>query len=106
MTLDARLVEVESALKKLKSEMRSRPPALGGFHDATVQIEKYERLYDQQLTRINRLKRALLAARTATGTILENYRTTEARNAANSSDIADLLGGVDTALKNGTSPNV
>ena len=106
VTLDARLVEVESALKKLNSQMRSRPPALGGFHDATVQIEKYERLYDQQLARINRLKRALLAARTATGTILENYRTTEARNAANSSDIADLLGGVDTALKNGTSPNV
>lgn len=106
VTLNARLVEVESALHKLSTEMRGRPPALGGFHDATVQARKFERFHDEQLARVKRLKRALLAAKKATATILENYRTTEARNAANSADIAALLGDVDTALKDGTSPNV
>jgi len=105
-TLDARLVEVDNALHKIKSEMGGRAPALGGFHDATLQAKKYERFYDEQLDHVQRLKRALLAARKATRTILENYRTTEERNAANSADIAGILAGVDTALKDGTSPNV
>lgn len=106
VTLDARLVEVESALRKLDVDLRGRPPALGGFHDATVQTKKFEQFHAEQLAQVKRLKRALLAARKATGTILDNYRTTEARNAANSDDIAGLLNGVDNALKDGTSPHV
>ena len=34
----------------------------------------------------------------ATDTIIRNYRTTEARNNANASDIASVLGGVAAAL--------
>lgn len=97
--LAGRLTEAEAVLRKLNTEMQCRPPALGSFADATDNARRYATVHASYVEQVERLRRAVVAARTATSTILANYRTTEARNAANAADIAAVLGGVDDALK-------
>ncbi|HEX5540320.1 MAG TPA: hypothetical protein VFX60_01960 [Micromonospora sp.] len=97
-TLAGRLREAESLLTKLDAELQGRPPALGTFTDATSKARRYDRLYLQHVDRVRRLKAAIEAARSAAETITANYKTTEARNRANASDIATALNGVGTAL--------
>jgi hypothetical protein len=104
-TLGARLSEVDAMLTKLDTDLRGKAPRLGIFQDATTKQSQYTDLYDQYVQRIGRLKSAILAAQRATDDIMANYKTTEARNHASAADIANKLGGVDTAL-NGTQPSV
>jgi hypothetical protein len=97
--LAARLAEAELVLSKLNTEMQCRPPALGSFVDATSNAQQYTKLHQGYVDRIERLRQAVTAAQEATQRILDNYRTTEARNKANAADIARALGGVDDPLK-------
>jgi hypothetical protein len=97
-TLAARLREAESILTKLTTELRGHKPALGTFQDGTAKATEYSALYNQHVDRVNRLKRAIIAAQTSTSTIITNYRTAEARNGASASDIANKLDGVANAL--------
>ncbi|MFF3867507.1 hypothetical protein [Micromonospora sp. NPDC001898] len=98
LRLAGRLTEAEAVLRKLKTEMQCRPPELGTFTDATSNARRYSDLHTSYVQQVERLRDAVRAARSATGTILTNYKTTEDRNAANSADIAAALSGVDDAL--------
>jgi hypothetical protein len=95
--LDARLTEAETLLKTVTGSAAARPP-LGGFVDAKRITDTHDTRQDEQVARVRRLIDAIRAAQSATDTIISNYRTTEARNAANSADIAHVLGGVQQAL--------
>jgi hypothetical protein len=97
-TLAARLSEVESAARKL-AEAGGQTPALGTFSDARACAAFYENLHQQYAQRLDRLKSAIVAAQTATSTIIDNYRRVEDRNHANAIDIAAQLGGVAAALR-------
>ncbi|WP_346536790.1 hypothetical protein [Micromonospora sp. DPT] len=93
-----RLAQAEAALKKLNTELQCRPPALGSFTDASSNARRYSEMQASYAEQVSRLRRAVEASRTATHTIMTNYRTTEARNAANAADIEAALNGVDEAL--------
>lgn len=93
-----RLAQAEAALKKLNTELQCRPPALGSFTDASSNARRYSEMQASYAEQVARLRRAVEASRTATHTIMTNYRTTEARNAANAADIEAALNGVDEAL--------
>jgi hypothetical protein len=95
--LDRRLTEAESLLKTVTGSATARPP-LGAFADAKRITDVHHNRQDEQAGRVRRLIEAIRAAQSATDTIIGNYRTTEARNAANSADIASVLGGVQKAL--------
>lgn len=97
--LTDRLTQAEAALKKLNTELQCRPPALGTFADGTGNARRYSEIQASYAERVGRLRRAVEASRAATDTIMTNYRTTEARNAANASDISAALNGVNEALK-------
>ncbi|MCM0676769.1 hypothetical protein NCC78_19065 [Micromonospora phytophila] len=101
-----RLTEAEKALRKLDTEMQSRPPALGSFADATSNARHYSDIHRSYVEQVERLRTAVRAAQRATGTILANYRTAEERNAANATDIAAALVGVDDALERKGEPRV
>ncbi|MGS2615542.1 hypothetical protein ACVCAH_13620 [Micromonospora sp. LZ34] len=104
--LAGRLTQAETVLKKLNTEMQCQPPALGTFTDATSNARKYSDIHLSYVEQVGRLRRAVEAAQSATATILANYRTAEARNAANAADIAAALTGVDDALKRQEDPRV
>jgi ABC-type transporter Mla subunit MlaD len=97
-TLDNRLNEANAVLTALTTTLAGKVPALGTFQDATGTSSRYHTLYEQHLDRAHRLVRAVTAAKTATATIMANYRTAEARNHANAKDIASILGDVGTEL--------
>ncbi|WP_330464344.1 hypothetical protein [Micromonospora zamorensis] len=97
--LASRLSQVESVLRKLNTEMQCRPPALGSFFDATDKARRYSEVHQSYVDQAERVRRAVLAAQQATSTILSNYRTAEARNAANATDVTAALAGVDQALQ-------
>ncbi|MEV7329454.1 hypothetical protein [Micromonospora sp. NPDC093244] len=97
--LAARLGQAESVLRKLNTEMQCRPPALGSFTDATDQARRYSAVHQSYVEQAERLRQAVLATQQATATILANYRTAEARNAANATDITAALTGVQQALE-------
>lgn len=100
-TLAARLAEAEALLKKLNTELHGRSPAFGTFADATEKSGKYNSMYNDVVERVQRLKSAIIAAQSATSTIITNYKTTEARNEANAAEIASALGGLNAALSGG-----
>ncbi|MFG1953100.1 hypothetical protein [Micromonospora sp. NPDC048830] len=104
--LAGRLSEAEAVLKKLNTELQCRPPALGAFADGTSNARRYTELHLSYAQQVKRLRDAVKAAQSATSTILTNYRTTEARNAANAADIAAALSGVDDALGRQEDPRV
>jgi hypothetical protein len=97
--LAGRLTEVESVLRKLNTELQCRPPALGSFAHATENERRYSETHASYAAQVERLRKAIVAAQTATSTIMANYRTAEARNAASAADILAALAGVDEALK-------
>ncbi|MBM0277286.1 hypothetical protein JM949_18765 [Micromonospora sp. STR1s_6] len=97
--LAARLSQAESVLRKLNTEMQCRPPALGSFFDATDQARRYSEVHQSYVDQAERIRQAVLAAQQATSTILRNYRTAEARNAANAEDVTAALTPVDRALQ-------
>lgn len=100
-SLQARLREARAVLDRLTQDLQCRSPALGTFQDGLNTAEQYQSIHQQEANRASRLVSALEAALTATESIIRNYRTTEARNNANSGDIAGVLGGVDSALNGG-----
>jgi len=97
-TLATRLREADAILHKLTTELGGRTPSLGTFADGTTKAAQYSALHDQHVDRVSRLRRAIVAAQEATDTIIGNYRTTEERNGASASDIANKLDGVANAL--------
>lgn len=101
-TLATRLSEADALLTKLNTDLKGQAPKLGTFRDGTGTTGQYDGLYSDYVDRIGRLKSAITAAQTATDKILANYKTTEARNSANAGDIGNQLGGIYTALSEGT----
>ncbi|RKR89908.1 hypothetical protein BDK92_4268 [Micromonospora pisi] len=99
--LAGRLAEAEQVLTKLNTEMQCQPPALGLFADATSNARQYTSLHQEYVNRVERLRQAITAVQEATRQIIDNYRTTEARNKANADDIGRVLGGVEGALDPG-----
>lgn len=97
--LERRLSEAESVLKKLETQMQCRPPALGTFTDATDNARRYSETYASFAGHAERLRRAIVAAQHATKTIMTNYRTAEARNAAAAADIIAALSGISKTMK-------
>ncbi len=97
--LERRLSEAESVLKKLNTEMQCRPPVLGTFTDATDNARRYSETHASFARHAARLRQAIVAAQKATKTIMTNYRTAEARNAAAAADIIAALSGVGEAMK-------
>lgn len=98
-TLDARLSAARSVLSTLNGSLGNGQIKLGAFDDANTAARSYQSVHSIHVARIQRLISAIEAARTATDTIIRNYKTAEARNKANVADIAAALGGVNTALK-------
>jgi len=96
---ERRLHEAESVLRKLNTQMQCRPPALGTFTDATDNARRYSETHQSYVNHVDRLRRAILAAREATHKIMTNYKTAEARNAAAAADIAAALSGLNEAMK-------
>ncbi|MFC4065158.1 hypothetical protein [Actinoplanes subglobosus] len=97
-TLDARLSEANAVVTTLTTALGDKTPALGGFTDASKTSGRYRQLYQEHLDRAERLVEALTAAKTATTTIMSNYRTAEERNHADATDIASVLNSVGTEL--------
>ncbi|MET7467367.1 hypothetical protein ACFYON_05390 [Micromonospora sp. NPDC005686] len=97
--LERRLDQAESVLRKLNTQMQCRPPALGTFTDAADNARRYSETHQSYVNHVDRLHRAILAAREATQKIMTNYKTAEARNAAAAADIAAALSGLDNAMK-------
>ncbi|MDT4995714.1 MAG: hypothetical protein QOH97_5606 [Actinoplanes sp.] len=100
-TLTSRLSEAQALLTKLDTDLAGRAPALGTFVDGLSTARHYADIRRASVRRVERLIDAIVAVQTATGTILDNYRTTEARNHANAADIARVLGDVPAVLNGG-----
>jgi hypothetical protein len=101
-TLASRLSEVDTVIARMHSELSGRPPALGGFLDAKRSASEFDTLHQQYLQRVDRLRTAIVAAQSATATIIANYRSTEQRNHASAADVGRQLNGVTVALQEGT----
>jgi hypothetical protein len=99
-TLANRLSEVDSVIAGMNRDLSS-PLALGEFLDAKLGSADFTGRRSDYLARMNRLRSAIVAAQTATATIIANYRSTEQRNHANAADIARQLDGVTSALRDG-----
>jgi len=97
-----RLGEADTVLATLNGTLACRTPSLGTFADANTSKTSYSGLYYQTLDRVTRLRKAILAAKTATEKIMANYHTAEERNAASATDIAAVLGDVNTVLNEET----
>lgn len=100
-TIARRLTEATSLLSTLTTALREARPRLGGFQDATETATRHHDLHAEHVAGVNRLIDAIAAAQTATATILNNYRTTEARNTANATDIANIMRPVGEVLNGG-----
>jgi hypothetical protein len=101
-TLANRLSEVDSVIAGINRDLATAP-ALGDFLDGKVSAVDFTSQRDAYLARANRLRSAIVAAQTATATIIANYKSTEQRNHANAADIAARLDGVGSALQDGAS---
>jgi hypothetical protein len=100
-TLAARLAQANTLLTTLNTTLQGTPPQLGGFQDAVDTAGRYSGLQGEHTGGAQRLIDAITAAQTATATIINNYHTTEARNTANASDIANTLSPVGEVLNGG-----
>jgi ABC-type transporter Mla subunit MlaD len=92
--LATRVGDAQAIITKLTTELAQTAPRLGTFDDGKTTSTNYRTIYTEQLARAQRLLSAVQATQEATGRILENYNTNEARNAANAEDIARHLGGL------------
>lgn len=99
-TLANRLSEVDTVIAGINRDLATAP-AFGDFLDGKVSAADFVNLRDDYLARINRLRSAIVAAQSATATIIANYKSTEQRNHANAADIAHQLDGVGAALQDG-----
>jgi hypothetical protein len=98
--LATRLSEVDSAIATMNRDL-THPPQLGTFFDASNSTAAFESLRRDYAERLGRLRAAVVAAQSATQTIIDNYKTTEQRNHASAADIAAKLDGIRTALQEG-----
>lgn len=102
-TIAARLDQANALLTTLNTTLQGAPPQLGGFPHAVDTAGRYSDLHGEHASSVQRLIDAVTAAQTATSTIISNYQTTEARNQANSADIANTLSPVGEVLNGGQS---
>jgi len=100
--LQVRLDDAVSARQVLTTAPAADPPALGGFDDATRTATRLDALRQEYLARLDRLIGALTAALTATGTVVQRYRTADALAAADPTAIRDVTRPVQDALSAGT----
>lgn len=96
-TLDARLTEAQSILSTLQTKL-AHGPTLGTFLDANTTKTWYGSAHEEHVQRATRLVDAIKAAQLATDSIIRDYTTTEARNAASQADIAKALDNVQSTL--------
>jgi hypothetical protein len=96
-SLDTRLTAAKDLVTTLETGVTARPP-LGGFLDAGDTATSHATRHTALLDRMRRVVTAIEAAQSATDVIINSYRTTEARNAANAEDISAALAGVRIAL--------
>ena len=94
--LDGRVAQADALLRHLDGLMCRNVP-LGDLPDADEEVSRYYRLCLRYRDGVRRLRDAVVAARSATGTILENYTSAEERTAANAAAIAGHLAGVRSA---------
>jgi hypothetical protein len=94
--LNSRLTDAKALVQTLNTMSR---PALGTFQDAHTTTSDYDRVHRQHVQRANRLVSAIEAAQSATDSIIRNYKTTEARNAASQAEIRQALGDVTQKLE-------
>ena len=81
-TLSGRLAEVDHMLELLNTDpSRGRPP-LGTFADGQARADAHETTHHAFFTRVRRLREAIAATQYGTAKILEDYKTTEERQAA------------------------
>ena len=99
-TLATRLSEVDSVIAGMGRDL-STPPAFGEFLDAKESAADFDTRRRAYAQRLDRLRAAIVAAQSATATIIANYHSTEQRNQANAADIAQRLDGVRAALQDG-----
>lgn len=100
-TIAGRLTEASSLLITLTTSLRENRPKLGSFEDAVSTATRHHDLHVEHEAAVQRLIDAVTAAQTATATILNNYQTTEARNTANTTDIATIMRPVGEVLNGG-----
>lgn len=100
-TLTARLAEANALLTTVNTTLQGAPPRLGGFQDAVDTAGRYSELHGEHSSGVQRLIDAITAAQSATTTIINSYNTTEARNAANVSEIANTLSPLGEVLNGG-----
>jgi hypothetical protein len=91
-TLEGRLVEAESLRTSLVTQLDQISPLLGDLPDAFSVDPHYATLRDEHFDCVTALINALNATKDALATIIENYRTNEARLSAKATDIAATLG--------------
>jgi hypothetical protein len=94
--LDSRLADAKALVQTLNA---MSTPQLGTFQDANTTRDNYTRVHRQHVQRANRLVAAIEAAQSATDSIIRNYKTTEARNAASQAEIRRALGDVTLKLE-------
>jgi hypothetical protein len=99
-TLTSRLGEVDAMVGRL-TNLAGASPKLGTFVDGITVAAGYDKLRQQYLERLGRLRTAIVAAQTATNDIIVNYTRAEASNNASSVTIGGQLGGVFVALDGG-----
>src|SRR6266516_7207584 len=92
-TLQQRLDDANTMLRQL-NDLGTGRLRLGTFQDAHASAGSYDWKLNQYVGRIERLRDAIVAAQFATAEIIAAYRTTEARNQADATDIAARLGNV------------
>ncbi|HEY3505126.1 MAG TPA: hypothetical protein VGN37_20365 [Actinocatenispora sp.] len=88
-----------SMLKTIEDKLLNAKPKLGDFPDGVDTQDYYSTMAAEYHTRIKRLKTAIEAAQRATKSILDTYKTAEARNDASAQDIARTMSPVSNALK-------
>jgi hypothetical protein len=100
-TLDARLSEIESVIAGMRTRLAGHPPALGTFADGVTTSGALDTLRQELADRAERLRQAILTTKSATATIIGNYRATESAGQTSAAAIAATLDGIDVALGDG-----
>lgn len=89
--LESRLAEVSSVLSALGVAPAADLPPLGRFEDAERIAARHNAIREAYQERAQRLFQAVVAAQTATETIIEMYRTAEQLNSSTAQDVRHAM---------------
>ena len=96
-TLAGRLQQVDQLQAHL-TEIGHNAPSFGSFSEANTANAWYTRLHQEHLSKVVRLRQAILAAQDATNSIIANYATNEAAARASMDELNNLLSPITSAL--------